>query len=385
MSRFETRIVRVNGIEPIEGADAIEVAVIGEYRTVVRKGDFTTGDVAAYICEGSIVPQYILEFMNLVGRLSGPNHDRVKAIKLRGVLSQGLLIKLTPLGNAFTAVIAGVDKTVITGGNVGDDIASELGITKYEPVIPAQMSGQVYYAGTDVTVAYDIENYKKWNDKITEGEVVFYTEKLHGTFTGIGLLPYTDPNPESFGDFVIFSKGQGADGICFKNVEANENNVYIRAARENGLFDKLRAVKAMLEADPVKYPDISKVSVFIFGETFGSQIQDLGYGERLAFRAFDICYGFRGNQRYVDAITKYAIFPQCNINQVPVVDMAGFNPEHLKQLTTGKETLSGKETHIREGVVVTPAYERYDSEIGRVILKSVSGDYLTRKNGSEYQ
>ena len=67
---------------------------------------------------------------------------------------------------------------------------------------------------------------------------------------------------------------------------------------------------------------------------------------------------------------------------VPVLYEGPFSEAALLEHTAGATVLGGK--HVREGVVVRPAAERESPEFGRVFLKNVSGDYLTRKGGTEY-
>jgi len=56
----------------------------------------------------------------------------------------------------------------------------------------------------------------------------------------------------------------------------------------------------------------------------------------------------------------------------------------MEEYTDGKESVSGKGVHIREGVVIRPSIERYEYKLGRVQLKSISEKYLLRKNATEY-
>lgn len=86
MSFFKTEVVRLE-IEPHPNADRLELARIGDYQAIVPRGQFVTGDIAAYVQEGSLVPLALLSEMGLEGRLAGPDANRVKAIRLRGVLS----------------------------------------------------------------------------------------------------------------------------------------------------------------------------------------------------------------------------------------------------------------------------------------------------------
>lgn len=100
MSTFECPVVRV-AIEPHPNADAIELARVGGYLAIVKKGQFKDGDLAVYIPEQAVLPEWLLKLLgfwddlNGKGTLSGSAGSRVRAIKLRGVLSQGLLIPFT--------------------------------------------------------------------------------------------------------------------------------------------------------------------------------------------------------------------------------------------------------------------------------------------------
>ncbi len=87
MSTFKCPVVVVESIEAIPGADIIELAVIGDYRSVIKKGQFKVGDLAIYLPEASILNDNLLNNLGLVGKLVGPQKNRIKAIKLRGYLS----------------------------------------------------------------------------------------------------------------------------------------------------------------------------------------------------------------------------------------------------------------------------------------------------------
>lgn len=74
------------------------------------------------------------------------------------------------------------------------------------------------------------------------------------------------------------------------------------------------------------------------------------------------------------------------MKRVPILYKGKFSKEIMDQFTNGKETISGKQLHIREGIVITPLIERYDSSLnlGRVILKNISIQYLVRTGGTEF-
>src|SRR4051812_38561309 len=142
MSTFECKVYNLE-IIPHPNADKIELAKIGDYVSVVGKGHFKTGDLGVYIPEQALVPPAVLQAIGLEGKLDGPNKNRVKAHKFRGVLSQGLIYPSTRQWRE------------------GQDVREELGITKWEPTIPQHMRGRAVGVAQHITVNYDIENIKK--------------------------------------------------------------------------------------------------------------------------------------------------------------------------------------------------------------------------------
>ena len=127
MSEFEVKTYQVI-IEkhPDLEVTQIECARIGDFYSVVGKGQFQTGDVAAYIPENSLLPDDLIESLGLTGKLHGSKKNRVKAIRLRGVMSQGIVYKVPDVNE------------------MGVDVTEQLGITKYEAPIPTHMSGQMW-------------------------------------------------------------------------------------------------------------------------------------------------------------------------------------------------------------------------------------------------
>jgi RNA ligase (TIGR02306 family) len=355
MADFRVLVERLT-IEEHPNADRLELARVGDYQSIVLEGQFTTGDLAAYIPEAALVPAEILEELGLTGRLAGPDANRVKAIRLRSVLSQGLVYPARE------------------GWNIGDDVTEELGITKYEPPVPTSMNGEVYAAGYERCVRYDIENFKRYPEVLEPGEEVVFTEKLHGTWCQLGVLP--ESLASEHGRLVVTSKGLGAKGLAFlPEAEANATNLYLRVARA---------------LDIVARVGEREVPIFILGEVFGAGVQDLSYGahagkdDTLGFRVFDVYEGSPGQGRYLDDAELEAFCEQHALERVPVLYRGPFSREVMSQWTDGKESISGEGLHIREGIVIRPVVERRDDRIGRVQLKSVSEDYLLRKGGTEY-
>lgn len=368
MANFQVEVLPITvETHPDPEVTRLEVGRIGDYRVVVGKGNHQTGDLVAYIPEQAIVPDALLEELGLTGKLAGSKKNRVKVTKFRGVMSQGLVYKAQ------------------LGWELGQDVTQLLGITKYEPVIPSHMQGEMQ-STPDVSLKFDIENIKRYPDIFVEGEEVVYTEKVHGTFVMIGLVHEDFRKPDMLGGkFFVSSKGLGCDGLYFKDNEKNSNNIYVRAFKQYGLGEKLEAIRDSFVYRPCKqHTQImeEKATVWLLGEVFGGQ-KGYGYGANGAepgFRAFAIKVGYEhiSNRDMFESLCDYNF-----IRVAPVLYRGPFSKETLAFYTNGKETITGKESHIREGVVVTPTVERRDPSIGRVILKSVSDEYLGKSTGEE--
>ena len=359
MAAFNATVYQIT-VEPHPNADAIELARVGDYYSIIKKDYLKTGDLAVYIPEGAIVPEYIQEDVGCLGKLAGGNKDRVKAATLRGVLSQGLCYK-APVGS-----------------EIGQDLAESLGITKYEPIIPAKFAGEIANIGQENTFNFDIENIKKHPDILEENELVSYTEKLHGTFTIVGSLFNNDIDSLYQSRSFVSSKGYFAKGLVIKDNEVNVNNTYIRVARKFDLYAITQTLADRYESN-----------VYIAGETFGD-IQDLQYGLKqgeMDFRVFSVFVGKRSHRQSIRALNDdelEAVLSEFNLKRVPVLYKGPHSKEIMLQYTDGKETYSGLETHMREGIIVTPLTERMAPHFGRVVVKSISKDYLLRKGGTEF-
>ena len=399
MSTFAVPFVQIT-IHEHPNADALDLAAVGGFRAVTMKNRFKTGDWVAYVPEAAVVPESVLKqtgFWNVEkdkGMLAGGKGDRVKPMRLRGSLSEGIIIapdfvdandpsracfcrysdEYLADPQAFKdAIDPDYDEEmrqdhVIDSiwASPGDDLQEFFGITKYEPPIPVHMAGEVDNKH-GWAISFDVENAKRFPDVLVPGEEVVISEKLHGTFCQIGYVPDGD-------FFIIASKGLGNKGLVFKLNDKNEHNLYVRMASKGdySLLDKVKDAAWRL-GQPV----------YILGEIFGTGIQDLGYGmKEPTFRAFDMYVGQPQKGRYVDFDLFDLNCKNLQIDTVPILYKGPYSYEKMKELTDGPETVSGKGVNIREGVVVKTAIERRDETVGRVLLKHISEKYLTRKGNT---
>lgn len=338
---WDVKIRRIDHIKPIDGADSIEVAFVGNYPCVVKRGDFVVGDLAAYIPVDSLVPDTLLAEMGLTGKLGGSRRNRVKAIKLRGQLSIGLLYKM----EGFTA---------------HTDVSSELGIEKYEEVIPPQFAG-VMKTHPRGFIKYDIDNIRGEPSLFQIGEPVVITEKLHGTQFKASLIG---------GVFDVHSRNT--------TLQYTESNLYWRVAKQFNIEEKLKMLTHLFVEDK---------EYWIYAEIFGP-VQDLTYGlKEPTLRVFDIrIHPAGGVNPYFenwDATLDYC--KTMGLETVPELYRGPFSQEIVDKLSSGQEKISGFGYHITEGCVIKPLVERLTDRGDRAIQKSINPDYLLRKgNTTEY-
>lgn len=99
-------VQQIVSISPIEGADAIEVARVLNWDIVVKKGEFAVGDFAVYFEIDSWIPTALAPFLTKPGHFpksyNGVEGEKLRTIRLRGALSQGLLLPLSAIGTVET-------------------------------------------------------------------------------------------------------------------------------------------------------------------------------------------------------------------------------------------------------------------------------------------
>lgn len=363
MAEIEVPVIRISEIEEIPGADKIEVAVAFDYRSIVMKGMFKPGDLAVYLPEGACLPDWLMVKLGLVGRLGSKN--RIRAIRLLGVLSQGILYQVT--NGQIETCTGPVDVSE------GDDVSNLLGVEKVEERPTAKkFYGHCVYL-SDMPIGYNINNLKRYPGLLQFDEDVVVTEKMHGTLCGIGYRPGMNRD-DLWGDFFTFSKGLGAQGQVFRNSVENEGNVYVKnlvtwlGTTDISFFKSIAGGREM----------------YIYGEIFGRGIQDLTYGtEAPVFRVFDILVQTGRGMSFLQWDNMVTVCELLGMPYVNLVYRGRFCRATMDTLCTGPSTYPGS-MNIREGVVVKRASEAIDLRYGRAILKHINPDYLLRKGGTEF-
>jgi len=198
----------VHETRAIEGADLIELALVDGWKCVTKKGEFAVGDAVIYCEIDSFLPvQDEFEFLrkSSLKVMDGREGFRLRTVKLRGQISQGLLLNPVFLGRRVA---------------IGEDVTEELGIVKYEPPIPACLGGEVIGGFPAFIAKTDEERIQNLADEFDSyrGKAFYVSEKLDGT---------------SFTAFVH----EGSFGVCGRNWQLAENasNSQWRVARELNL------------------------------------------------------------------------------------------------------------------------------------------------------
>lgn len=346
MSRKLASIQTIIDVIPHNNADTLEIAKVLGWTCVVLKGQFQKGDHIVFIEPDAILPEgkEQWEFMRSRG-------FRIKTIKLRGVVSQGLVFSAhIILAEKYLPLC---DQIGISPLPDGTDVTEALGITKYEPYVPAQLAGTVkgnfpeFLHKTDEeriqTCAQLLEKHK---DK-----KFYVTEKLDGS------------------SMTVFLK-DGAFGVCSRNLELKETegNSYWKVARELNIESKL-----MGEVN--KLP----LNISLQGELVGMGVQNNKYKlsglEFRIFNVFDI-----DKQRYLCYNDFKDIAYGLGLTSVPVITEDYILPttvEELIEFSKGKSILN-KDVH-REGVVFRPLVEEYEEELhGRLSFKAINPDFLIK-------
>jgi RNA ligase (TIGR02306 family) len=339
-------------LEPHPEADTLSIVRIYNWQVITKTADWNNIPlVGAYIPPDSLVDVTRPEFSWLKRTPEDEKPHRVRVIRLRGVLSQGLLLPAPE------------------GAQIGDDVADQLGVRHYNP--PTQEQLDARSGGAESTSAeaytgpimwmppYEIKSMYRYASAFRQDELVLVTEKLHGEnakfmFDGTRMWAGTHNEWKK--------PGMGTPWIVLKE------NPWI---------------EAFCSANPMQV---------LIGEIFG-WVQALRYGALPGdfwFRAFDIFDGSSpSTSNYWDVDRLHSAVDSKNL--VPDFGTMPFDFKALQFFAEGPTTIpvvgntnkpdkKGKQPipNIREGLVIRPMRERTDHKLGRVILKLVSNNYLEK-------
>lgn len=333
MERKLASIVKIIDIQPISGADAIEVALVKGWKVVVKKGEYKANDLAVYYEIDSFLPiKPEFEFLRKSSFKKMGQHEgfRLKTIKLRGQLSQGLL---TPIPEG------------ILNPKEGDDLTEALDILKYEPPIPAQLAGKIkgnFPSFIPKTDEIRIQNFQAEVGFSPAGERVYITEKLDGT------------------SFTCYYK-DGEFGVCGRNWELTET-------ADNSLWNMAKLLDLKQ-----KLTNLGK-NIALQGELIGNGINGNLYHLREHKLYFFTGYDIDKKQRMPFDMLEWILF-KLDLQMVPVIDSNTVLPQgdivDYMLLSAEGESKINPEVG-SEGIVVRGLEKEFS-------FKAISNQYLMSK------
>jgi RNA ligase (TIGR02306 family) len=350
-------IACINEIKPIEGADNIELGVIGGWNCIIKKGDYKVYDLVAIATTDAVIPQGLSDVMNVTNYLR--KGQRVRTVKLRGVYSECLVIP-----NQFLPV--GYNKE-------GKDLMETLKIYKYEPpAVQIQLaSGRKirYSQNPNFGIYYKFPNMKNVNGMFNDLDEVEVTRKIHGTNARYGIvrkskLTVWDKVKRFFGDkwveyeYVYGSHNveKGSDSQGFYDTD-----VWRTIAEKYGIRQKLWHLFKQLD-------DVYEIGygIVIYGEIYGPGIQkNYDYDlKEIEYTGFDVTI----NGEYVPGSTSRTFHRMLNLEYVPVLAVEYYTDELLTRYTFDK--IEGTKVP-HEGVVIKST----DGD-RRKVAKVINPDYL---------
>ena len=347
MSFFGVTVEEIKQVGPIEGADRIEVASLAgmDYSFVIMKGQFKPGDKILYFPVDSLIPIDVATKMGLDGKLSGKNKDRVKTVRLRGQISQGIVANLTL-----------VPEDVMSRGP--EAITDFLGVKKWDPPEVPCHNATLKRLPDGVPV-YDIESADRYVGiaAMLMDQPVMVSEKVEGS------------------NFSVLVTGG--------EVMVNQHNYTIipNEGAEHTFWKVAHDQKIIEFAKSISSSNGGK-DVVVYGEMLGPGIQGNIYklaAHKVLF--FDIMVNRQWLPPEAFALAVQGFYGTLEGIAVPILSMEKTLSEWLggktiKQASDGKSLLADVG---REGVVIKPMTEQRDSVLGRLFLKQRSPEYLAKE------
>jgi len=325
-------IQQVLALHAIPNADAIELAQINGWQCVVKKGDFQVGDLGLYFEIDAVPPDRPMFDFLWKGQAKRPASLRIRTARLRGALSQGLLMPI----NLFPECV---------GADEGQDVSEALGVYKYEPPAPDGMGD---YRGpfpsmVAKTDEMRIQSFPQLIDEL-RGRPYVATLKCDGTSA----------------TFCMFEHSFHA---CGRNHSiADADNIFWRVARKYNLPEIM-----------AQHPELA-----LQGEVVGPGIQKNRMGlKAVEFRAFNI-YDMRYS-RSLDHDQCFAFYEQYGIPAAPVVEEGPDFQHTVESLLQLAEGLYPGTKNEREGIVIRPRIGQFSQTLaGRLSFKAISNRFLLK-------
>lgn len=336
--RVMARVVRIDAVEKHPNADSLDICTVGGWRVVTKLGEYNAGDLAVYCEIDSFIPTEIASFLSKGKEprvFNGVKGERLRTVRLRGELSQGLLLSLSILPDHPEPQF------------IGDDVTQILGIQKWEAPIPAQLAGVMrgnFPIAIPKTDAERVQNLgaelQQWISDDINFEV---TIKLDGS-----SMTVTNINQDV--------------QVCSRNLSLKldqEGNSFVDLAKSLGLIEKLAAYDR---------------EIAIQGELIGPGIQrnqeQLTAHDFYVFEVYDVKAG-----KYLDSAARQQLCEAFSLKHVPILHES----ISLKELSIASIDDALK---FAEGPSLNPKANRegvvFKNADGSIKFKAISNSWLLR-------
>ncbi len=354
-------IATINEINPIVGADNIELAVVGGWNCITKKGEQKIGDLVMIATTDAIIPFKLSEEMGVTSYLR--KGGRVRTVKLRGVYSECLIIPIQHI-------------PFMENYYEGKDMMKVMDIYKYEPPVKmVQLAGGKkirYQDNPNFHVYYKFPNLKNVPDMFTSDDMVEITRKIHGTNARYGIVK---KNKLSFFDKVKKFFGFADKWIDYEFVVGSHN--VEKGSDSNGFYDtnvwyeidKKYNIKQKLW-DYVKLAKVEHIGdgITLYGEIYGAGIQkgyEYGLNE-IKFVGFDV----KENGEYLSTYNAWkVIFKELRLPYVEILHVGDWSQEVQDKFVFNNFIEGTKVPH--EGIVI-----KYHTGERQKIAKVINPDYL---------
>jgi len=341
-------IVKIDNVYELENSDNLSVAQIGGWKVVVKRGEYVPGDLAIYFEVDSFLPE--IEEFEFMRKNSFKVYDnkpgfRLRTIKLRGQVSQGLLVNVSLLDKYPEAK----DLEIVEGLDVTDI----LGVVKYDVEVAMNSGGpnRMSPSGNFPSFIIKTDETRIQDPKMLKIAMKYIAEKPHEMWYATSKLD---------GSSITIYKKDDHVGVCSRNFELKEEdgNQFWQEARRSGLVDFV-----------TNFPK----NIAIQGELVGPGIQKnrLKLTEKTVyvFNAFDI-----DTFTYYTGFELVALAKEHGLKLVPVL-YTGMVPTSSEELLKFCEKLADAkspvtESELQEGTVFRPMN---NSDIS---FKFISPSYL---------
>jgi len=264
----------------------------------------------------------------------------------------------------------------IEDAEIGEDVSEKLGISHYEPPIPQQLAGKVRSFEMKYIGSHDCEQVGVYVNDLIPGERIVVSEKVHGSQFILGHD--VDKN-----ETIVSSKGMLKKGLV---LEESDDNTYWIAAKNDGIIEKIRehydtgVVQVFGEVVPVQ-------GGYNYGQTkptarlFDVRVNSVSIPYDVVpepFREMWVPIIYDGEINLIENEVVLFSDPERGIHKTKITYTL---PDEITRMCKGMETVSGKQVHIREGVVVRPYIDRDARDGNKLRLKIINPKY--KESGEE--